>query len=280
MGAIEVVFVVVAALFLLVLARLVLQWIFGQSLRVMLTEHDNPAIGLAVGGYIFAVIWTIAVLLGAPGRGLWWDILDVLLYGALGIVLLTAVALGSCRFFLGLHVREQLEAHNVAAAIVVAGVYVATSLTYSGALEGEGGGFWILLLFFVLGQLALLGMTYLFRWLTTYDDVQEIASGNVAAGLSLAGLLIALGMVVGQAASGDFTNLGDSLLSFVLSLLVFLVLYPVRQLVVQGLLLGAPVRWRGLLLDNEIAQDKNVAVGFLEAIAYLSTAFFVIFVTG
>ncbi len=280
MGAIEVVFVVVAALFLLVLARLVLQWIFGHSLRVMLTEHDNPAIGLAVGGYIFAVIWTIAVLLGAPGRGLWWDILDVLLYGALGIVLLTAVALGSCRFFLGLHVREQLEAHNVAAAIVVAGVYVATSLTYSGALEGEGGGFWILLLFFVLGQLALLGMTYLFRWLTTYDDVQEIASGNVAAGLSLAGLLIALGMVVGQAASGDFTNLGDSLLSFVLSLLVFLVLYPVRQLVVQGLLLGAPVRWRGLLLDNEIAQDKNVAVGFLEAIAYLSTAFFVIFVTG
>ncbi len=280
MGAIEVVFVVVAALFLLVLARLVLQWIFGHSLRVMLTEHDNPAIGLAVGGYIFAVIWTIAVLLGAPGRGLWWDILDVLLYGALGIVLLTAVALGSCRFFLGLHVREQLEAHNVAAAIVVAGVYVATSLTYSGALEGEGGGFWILLLFFVLGQLALLGMTYLFRWLTTYDDVQEIASGNVAAGLSLAGLLIASGMMVGQAASGDFTNLGDSLLSFVLSLLVFLVLYPVRQLVVQGLLLGAPVRWRGLLLDNEIAQDKNVAVGFLEAIAYLSTAFFVIFVTG
>ena len=171
MGAIEVVFVVVAALFLLVLARLVLQWIFGHSLRVMLTEHDNPAIGLAVGGYIFAVIWTIAVLLGAPGRGLWWDILDVLLYGALGIVLLTAVALGSCRFFLGLPVREQLEAHNVAAAIVVVGVYVATSLTYSGALEGEGGGFWILLLFFVLGQLALLGMTYLFRWLTTYDDV-------------------------------------------------------------------------------------------------------------
>jgi uncharacterized membrane protein YjfL (UPF0719 family) len=274
----EIVFVVVAALFLLALARWVLQWIFGHSLRVMLTDRDNPAIGLAVAGYLFGVIWTITVLLGAPGRGLWWDILDVLLYGGLGIVLLTAVALVSCRFFLGLRVREQLEARNVAAAVVVAGVYVATSLTYSGALDGEGGGFWILLLFFVLGQLALLGMTYVFRWLTTYDDVQEIASGNVAAGLALAGLLVAMGVVVGQAAAGDYIGLGDSLLSFLLALLIFVVFYPVRQLVVQGLILGGPIRWRGTLLDSEVAQDRNVAAGLLEATVYLSTALFITYV--
>jgi hypothetical protein len=108
----EVVFVIIAALFLIVLARWVLQWIFGHTLHDILTDHDNPAIGLAVAGYLFAVIWTITVLLGAPSRGLWRDILDVLLYGGVGIILLTAVALVSCRFFLGLHVREQLEAHN------------------------------------------------------------------------------------------------------------------------------------------------------------------------
>lgn len=278
MNITEVAFVVVAALFLLALARWVLQWIFGYSLRVMLTDHDNPAIGLAVAGYLFGVIWTISVLLGSESRGLWWDILDVLLYGALGIVLLTAVALVSCRLFLGLRVREQLEAHNVAAAVVVAAVYVATSLTYSGALSGEGGGFLILLLFFVLGQLALLAMTYVFRWLTAYDDVQEIASGNIAVGLALAGLLVAMGVVVGLAASGDFTSLGDSLLSFLLSLPVFVVFYPVRQVVVQGLILGGRLRWRATLLDYEIAHDKNVAAGLLEAVAYLSTALFVSFV--
>ena len=275
MTPIEVVVVVVAALALLALARLVLQWFHGQSLQVLLTDHDNPAIGVAVAGYLFGVIWTITVLLGAPGRGLWLDVLDILLYGALGIVLLTAVALLSCRFFLGLHVRDQLDAHNVAAAVVVAGVYIATSLTYSGALDGEGGGFGILLLFFVLGQLALLGMTYVFRWLTGYDDVQEIASGNLAAGLALAGLLIALGIIVGQAASGTYTGLTDSLVSFLRALLVFVVLYPVRQLVVQCLILGGPVRWRGILLDSEIAQDKNVAAGLLEAMAYVATAIFI-----
>ena len=276
MSATEVVFVIAAPLILLALARLVLQRVLGSSLRVALTDHDNPAMGLAVAGYLFGVIWTITVLLGTPSSGgLWQDVLEVALYGGLGIVLLTVVSLVSCRLFLGLHVREQLEAHNSAAAIVVGGAYVATSLTYSGALDGEGGGFWMLLLFFVLGQLALVAMTYVFRWLTGYDDVQEIESGNLAAGIAQAGLLIAMGVIVGQAASGEFTTLEDSLIGFLISLLVVAVLYPVRQLVVQCLILGAPLRFRSILLDNEIAEDKNIAAGLLEASAYLSTALFV-----
>ena len=275
MSATEVVFVIAAPLVLLALARLVLQRVLHTSLRVALTDHDNPAMGLAVAGYLFGVIWTITVLFGTPGRGLWQDVVDVALYGGLGIVLLTVVSLVSCRLFLGLHVREQLEAHNSAAAIVVGGAYVATSLTYSGALSGEGGGFWMLLLFFVLGQLALIAMTYVFRWLTGYDNVREIESGNLAAGIAQAGLLIAMGVIVGQAASGDFTTLEDSLVGFLISLLVVVVLYPVRQLVVQCLILGAPLRFRSILLDNEVAEDKNIAAGLLEASAYLSTALFI-----
>lgn len=275
MSATEVVFVIAAPLVLLALARLVLQRVLHTSLRVALTDHDNPAMGLAVAGYLFGVIWTITVLFGTPGRGLWQDVVDVALYGGLGIVLLTVVSLVSCRLFLGLHVREQLEAHNSAAAIVVGGAYVATSLTYSGALSGEGGGFWMLLLFFVLGQLALIAMTYVFRWLTGYDNVREIESGNLAAGIAQAGLLIAMGVIVGQAASGDFTTLEDSLVGFLISLLVVVVLYPVRQLVVQCLILGAPLRFRSILLDNEVAEDRNIAAGLLEASAYLSTALFI-----
>jgi uncharacterized membrane protein YjfL (UPF0719 family) len=271
----DIVFVTIAALCLLALARYVLQWLFGYRLGVILTDHDNPALGLAIAGYLFAVIWTVTVLLGTPGRGLWLDILDVLLYGGVGIILLTLVSLVSCRYFLGLRVRDQLEARNVAAAVVVAGVYVATSLTYSGAMVGEGGGFVILLLFFVLGQLALLGLTYVFRWLTGYDDVQEIAAGNLAAGLALAGLLVAMGIIVSMAVAGAYTGLLDSLAQFLLALLVVVVLYPVRQIVVQFLLLGGPLRWRGILLDSEIAQDRNVAAGLMEAMAYLATALFV-----
>ena len=265
---------ILAALVLLGLARVVQQWLYGQSLRVLLTENDNPAMGIVVAGYLFGVIWTITVLLGTLSYNVLWDIRNVLIYGCLGIVLLTGAALGTCRIFLGMAMQEQLAAHNVAAAIVVAGVYIATSLTYSGGLVGEGGGFWIMLLFFLLGQVALLGITYAFRRLTSYDDVQEIASGNVAAALALAGLLIAVGLIVRRAIAGDYLGFLPSLGSFLLALLLAVVLYPVRQVVVQWIILGGPIHWRGSLLESEIAHDKNVAAGLLEATAYVTTALF------
>jgi uncharacterized membrane protein YjfL (UPF0719 family) len=268
------VFVILAAVALLALARWVQQWLYGKTLHALLTEDDNPAMGIAIAGYLFAVFWTITVLLANLSYELLPDLLSVLLYGGVGIVLLTVVALGTCRVFLGMGIQEQLAARNVAAAIVVAGVYIATSLTYSGTLSGEGGGFWILLLFFLLGQLALLGITYAFRWLTSYDDVQEIAAGNVAAALALSGLLIAVGLIVRWAVAGEYTGFFRSLGSFLLALLLALVFYPVRQVIVQWLLLGGTMHWHNSLLDSEIAHDKNVAAGLLEAIAYVTSALF------
>jgi len=52
------------------------------------------------------------------------------------------------------------------------------------------------------------------------------------------------------------------------------VFYPVRQVLVQWILLGGPMHWRHSLVDSEIAQDKNVAVGLLEATAYVTSALF------
>ena len=274
MGLTETIFVILAAVVLLALARWVQQWLYGQTLHAMLTEDDNPAMGIAIAGYLFGVFWTVTVLLGNLHYELLPDICTVLLYGGIGIGLLTVVALGTCRAFLGTGVQQQLAARNVAAALVVAGVYIATSLTYSGTLSGEGGGFWIMLLFFLLGQLALLGITYAFRWLTSYDDVQEIAAGNIAAALALMGLLIAVGLIVRRAVSGDYTGFFHSLGSFLLALLLALVFYPVRQVLVQWILLGGPMHWRHSLLDSEIAQDKNIAVGLLEATAYVTSALF------
>jgi uncharacterized membrane protein YjfL (UPF0719 family) len=273
-GLAETIFVILAAVVLLALARWVQQWLYGQTLHAMLTEDDNPAMGIAIAGYLFGVFWTVTVLLGNLHYEPLLDLRDVLLYGGIGIVLLTVVALGTCRAFLGTGVQQQLAARNVAAAVVVAGVYIATGLTYSGTLSGTGGGFWIMLLFFLLGQLALLGITYAFRWLTSYDDVQEIAAGNIAAALALMGLLIAVGLIVRRAVSGDYTGFFHSLGSFLLALLLALVFYPVRQVLVQWILLGGPMHWHHSLLDSEIAQDKNVAVGLLEATAYVTSALF------
>jgi hypothetical protein len=46
----------------------------------------------------------------------------------------------------------------------------------------------------------------------------------------------------------------------------------VRQIVVQMLFLGGGFSFRNGRLDHEIAQDRNVGAGLLEAIGYLATA--------
>src|SRR5262249_4715266 len=234
MGLTEEVFVILAAVLLLALARWVQQWLYGKTLHALLTEDDNPAMGIAIAGYLFGVFWTVTVLLANLSYELLPDLLSVLLYGGIGIVLLTAVALGTCRVFLGMGIQEQLAARNVAAGIVVVGVYVASSLAYMGKVSGEGGGFWILLLFFLLGQLALLGITYAFRWLTSYDDVQEIAAGNVAAALALTGLLIAVGLIVRWAVAGAYSGFFLSLGRFLLILLFAFVFFPSRRITVAS----------------------------------------------
>lgn len=273
MTFVEIAVVALSSVLLLAMARWVLQWMCGMPLRAVLIEHDNHAYGLAVSGYLIGVIWTVSVLLRAPGVGLWWrDILNVLAYGGMSILLLTIVGFVTSRLFLGRQVRQQLSDHNLATGVVVAGVYIATSMTYSGALVGEGGGIWTMSLFFILGQLSLLGITCLYRTLTIYDDVYEIATGNVAAAISVSGLIISVGAVVGHAAGGAYTGLWDSLLKFLVATTVVLIFYPIRQLILQCFILGERPRLRSVLLDAEVSEDENVAAGVLEATTYLSSA--------
>jgi hypothetical protein len=49
----------------------------------------------------------------------------------------------------------------------------------------------------------------------------------------------------------------------------------VRQVVVQMLFLGGGFSFRRGRLDHEIAQDRNVGAGLLEAVGYIATAMIV-----
>jgi hypothetical protein len=55
-------------------------------------------------------------------------------------------------------------------------------------------------------------------------------------------------------------------------MLLTLSFYPVRQIVVQMLLLGGGFSLHNGRLDHEIATDGNVGAGVIEAIGYLATA--------
>ena len=274
MDATTIGFVVLAVIVLLIVARLVFRLTLGQSVTDALINRDNKAAAVSLCGFMLGVINVIIPILSGPSHTFWGDVRGVLGYGIGGIV---AMAVASLIFeqyskATGVPLREQIAKGNVAAGIVDGAIHVASSQIVAGALTGDGGSIVPTIVFWLAGVAALIVLTHLFRMLTAYNDSHLIQDGNLAAGLGCAGLIISIGMMVGYAVSGNFTGYADSFRSFGLMLLVVLVLYPVRQIIVQMLLLGAGFSFRNGRLDHEIAEDRNIGAALLEAVGYLATA--------
>lgn len=281
MDAMTIVFVVVSVILLLLLARFVHRMIFGKSLTELLIDADNRAVAISLGGFMLGVVNVIIPVLTGEGHSFWRDVAAVAIYGIGGILAMTLTGLvfGAYSRWTGLDLKEQIKGGNVAAGLIAAAEYLAASYLVSGALTGEGASLTPTVVFWLAGMIALIAITHLFRQLTDYDDVDQIKGGNLAAAAGYTGLLIANGMMVGNAVSGDFTGYTAGFRGFGLMLLVILFNYPVRQFVVQTVLLGGGFSLFGGRLDREIADDKNLGAGLLEAIGYVSTAMIVIHIS-
>ena len=85
---------------------------------------------------------------------------------------------------------------NSALGMVEAGMYIATGFILNGSMSGGGGSFSqslaSALLFFVLGQVVLLAFGLVYETITPFHVRDEIRQNNLAAGIGLAGILVAL----------------------------------------------------------------------------------------
>lgn len=246
-------------------------WVLGIHLDDELTEADNPAAGVLLAGYLFAVLIALSGVLASPPAGpkpvLWVEALSFAGFGLAGVAalffsLLGAPLVGGVRLR-----RDIIQGRNVAAATVVASSFIASGLIFQGSVSGEGAG-WVavaaLVVFQVLGQLWLALTALLFQWITPFNWRQEIVEHrNLAAALGFSGAVVAAGLVLRNAVSGPFTNWEHDLLSFALYGLPVLLLIPARPLLVSGVVLGRRN------LNHEVGHDRNVAAGLLEGVTYL-----------
>ena len=208
------------------------------------------------------------------GEDLRADLLWTAVFGGCAVVLLAVAGSLGIRVLLRAQLPVQIRRGNLAAGIAAGAHYAATGLVVARCFYGDDvGTLGLSVVFFVIAQVTLHLLVALFRSLTVYADDQEIAGENVAAALSYAGAMLAIAVIVGHAAEGDFDGWGQSLRAYGLALLSALVLYPVRQLLVQTVLLKLPFALRGGGLDRLVAQEQNVGASAVEAVTYLAAAF-------
>ena len=207
------------------------------------------------------------------GEDLVTDLLGAGGFGTLGLVLIAIMGRLGTQLLLRSALPKEIERGNVAAGLAAGSHYTATGIVAAHAIAGSKlRDVRLSLLFFAIAMAALWAFVTLFRALTTYDDAEQIQGENLAASISYAGVSIAVAIIVGTALDGDFVSWESSLKGFGTILALALVLYPVRQLFVQSLLLGAPIALRGGRLDTGIGGDRNEGMGALEAVSYIATA--------
>ena len=207
------------------------------------------------------------------GQDLTTDILGALGFGTLGLLLIAIMGRLGTQLLLRSALPAEISRGNIAAGLAAGSHYTATGIVAAHAIAGSKlRDVGLSLLFFVIAMAALWAFVTLFRALTTYDDAEQIRGENLAASLSYAGVSIAVAIIVGTALDGDFVSWEVSLKGFGSILALALALYPVRQLFVQSLLLGAPLALRGGRLDTGIGTDRNEGMGALEAVSYIAAA--------
>ncbi len=123
---------------------------------------------------------------------------------------------------------EIRERGNVSVAVVDASAAIATGFITAASFSTNGESPWFApVVFFVLGQAALIASAKLFMkvsgiqsswFLGLSSERSPIKSvGNLAAGISLGGMLIATGITLRNAISGPFVGWTEDLLSFAAS---------------------------------------------------------------
>jgi len=236
---------------------------------------ENSARHLLDVGQVLGVFMVSAAAVKNCVRGedLVTDLLGAGGFGTLGLVLIAIMGRLGTQLLLRSALPKEIERGNVAAGLAAGSHYTATGIVAAHAIAGSKlRDVGLSLLFFAIAMAALWAFVTLFRALTTYDDAEQIQGENLAASISYAGVSIAVAIIVGTALDGDFVSWESSLKGFGTILALALALYPVRQLFVQSLLLGAPLALRGGRLDTGIGADRNEGMGALEAVSYIATA--------
>ena len=275
---------VVLGVVVLIIAKIVKDFLTPYKIDEELTTKDNPALGLAMSGYFAGVL---IVFLGAVmGPNLEYESLGELVI-SLGIDFLFAlggiVALNIGRWVVDKFVltqfsttKEIIQDRNAGTGAVECGGFIATGLIVAGAIYGEGGErwWWTLLsvvVFFVLGQVVLVLFAKFYQWITRYDIHAEIERDNVAAGVALGSSMIAIGIIVLKGTAIDFdTDSGsewlDSFLWFAIYAVLGFVLLMILRKVTDALFLP------GTTIQHEIATDRNLNAAWLEGVVAIGIA--------
>ncbi len=274
-------FMIEALLILIVakLARDVLLKMRGYDVNEMVVRKRSVGAATSQAGYLVGVLMGFLGAISARGEhSTFWGIaFGVALAGFVAIALqLVADMVSDKLIFRGLGSRkgadQSVEDVNVTLAVGKAAVSIATGMVLRGALSDPEGGLLPRIVWFGAAQAVMVLAVLLYCRLTPYDDLAEIKRNNLAAGFPIAGILLAVGLVLEAAVLGKGTgSVAQAALGVGKFLGVSLVLVYVFRLITDFIMLPK------VKLAKAIVEDKNVGAGIQEGVSFVLASLIVTF---
>ena len=232
-----------------------------------LVEKDNLSFAVSQVGYYSGILLVLGATLAGVSNGLVNDVIDMGIYGLIGIVLLNWSMWWTDKVVLPkFNVRKEIiEDRNVGTGVVEGAVAFGNGLILFGVFAVEQMFSPQVLIYFVGGQFLFLLAAKIYNVITPYDIHEHIEKDNVAVGVGFSGAIIAVANIVRFALSAEFEGWQDLGLVLLFDFAIALALLPMMRMLVDKILL--PKR---KLTDEIVNQDKpNVGAALIEASAYI-----------
>lgn len=244
----------------------------GFSVKDELVEKDNLAFAFAHVGYFIGLLIVIGGAIVGPSDGLLMDVLEISVYGLLGVILLNLSIIINDKVILrNFSIKQEIITdRNVGTGIIEGAVAISSGLIIYGAVAGETDyalGFSVLTaaVFWAAGLVAMFIISLVYQAITPYDVHDHIEKDNVAVGIGFAGVLIAVANLIRFGLYGDFEGWGYTFAEAGFELLLGIILLPVMRFITDKILLPGQK-----LTDEIINQDKpNIGAALIEAFAYI-----------
>jgi uncharacterized membrane protein YjfL (UPF0719 family) len=169
----------------------------------------RPALGLILPATL-GVLWTVLEVLAAI------EVREDFTYVFLFLVVGTAWFSITTRLllWLGVNVRDDaLERSNAAVAVAACGIIGGTMTVFTAANIGEGPTIWTTIGPAAIGSIALLLLWLLVAVPTELHEALGVER-DVATGVRAAGLMLACGLVLGRAVSGNWEGMDPMMADF------------------------------------------------------------------
>lgn len=244
------------------------------NIQQELVEKDNFAFILSYVGFFTALTIAIGGAIVGESYDFITDIQQIFIYGIGATFLLLLAAWISNKVILHKFdlKKEVIVDKNEGSGIIEAAIFIANGLILYGALLGESEtllqGITTFVVYWFIGNIVLIIASKIFISWMSYDIHDAIEKDNVAAGVSFAGAIIAIGIITMNAIIDPFVDWTSTLVNISIQTVLGCVLLPIMRVFADKILLPGQK-----LTDEIVNQEKpNIGAGLIEAFAYIASA--------